>query len=40
MAGSTTAAIRPDDVRVWGRQLDQVVDRIAGRFARSEAASE
>ena len=37
MARSTTAAIRPDDVRAWGRQLDQVVDRIAGRFARSEA---
>ena len=38
MAGSTTtAAVRPDDVRAWGRELDQVVDRIAGRFARSEA---
>jgi hypothetical protein len=37
MAGSTATAIRPDDVRAWGREPDQVVDRIAGRFARSEA---
>ena len=37
MAGSTTTALRPDDVPAWGRELDQVVDRIAGRFARSEA---
>src|SRR5688500_4653314 len=39
MAGSTTttAAVRPDDVQAWGRELDRVVDRIAGRFARSEA---
>jgi SRSO17 transposase len=38
MARTTTpTAVRPDDVRAWGRELDQVVDRIAGRFARSEA---
>ena len=30
MAGSTTTALRPDDVPAWGRELDQVVDRIAG----------
>ena len=34
---STGSAVRPDDVRAWGRELDQVVDRIAGRFARSGA---
>jgi SRSO17 transposase len=37
MAGSTSAAVRPEDVRSWAQQLDQVVARIAGRFARSEA---
>jgi SRSO17 transposase len=38
MVGSTsTAAVGPNDVRAWGQELDQVVERIAGRFARSEA---
>jgi SRSO17 transposase len=34
---TTTAAVGPDDVRTRGRELEQVVDRIAERFARSEA---
>src|SRR5262245_56956593 len=38
MGRSTTPTVlHPNDVRTWGRELDQVVDRIAGRFARSEA---
>jgi hypothetical protein len=37
MAGITSTAVCPEDVRAWGQELDQVVQRIAGRFARSEA---
>ena len=32
----TAAAVSSEDVHVWGRQLDSVVERIASRFARSE----
>jgi SRSO17 transposase len=37
MAGITSTAVGPEDVRAWGQELDQVVPRRAGRFARSEA---
>jgi SRSO17 transposase len=36
MTGTATT-VGPDDVCTWGRELEQVVARIAGRFARSEA---
>ncbi len=34
---STGSAVRPEDVRQWGQQLDEVARRIGERFARSEA---
>jgi SRSO17 transposase len=37
MAVVTSTAVRPEDVHAWGEELEQVVRRIAGRFARSEA---
>jgi SRSO17 transposase len=33
---STGSAVRPEDVREWGQQLDEVTRRIGARFARSE----
>jgi SRSO17 transposase len=33
---STGSAVRPEDVREWGQQLDSVARRIGVRFARSE----
>jgi SRSO17 transposase len=33
---STGSAVRPEDVRQWGQQIDQVAHRIGARFARSE----
>jgi SRSO17 transposase len=33
---STGSAVRLEDVREWGRQLDEVARRIGGRFPRSE----
>jgi SRSO17 transposase len=33
---STGSAVRPEDVRDWGQQLDAVARRIGARFARSE----
>ena len=33
---STGSAVRPEDVRDWGQQLDEVAHRIGVRFARSE----
>src|SRR5918998_3276713 len=33
---STGSAVRPEDVRQWGRQLDAVACRIGARFPRSE----
>jgi SRSO17 transposase len=33
---STGSAVRPEDVRDWGQQLDEVARRIGARFARSE----
>src|SRR4051794_11186389 len=33
---STGPAVRPDDVQVWGKQLDEVARRIGARFPRSE----
>jgi SRSO17 transposase len=33
---STGSAVRPEDVREWGRELDAVARRIGARFARSE----
>jgi SRSO17 transposase len=33
---STGSAVRPEDVRDWGQQLDAVARRIGSRFARSE----
>ncbi|HEV7862190.1 MAG TPA: IS701 family transposase [Acidimicrobiia bacterium] len=33
---STGAAYRPEDVRAWGRQIDEVARRIGARFPRSE----
>jgi len=33
---STGSAVRPEDVRAWGQQLDSVAHRIGVRFARSE----
>lgn len=33
---SAGSAVRPEDVREWGRQLDEVARRIGARFARSE----
>ncbi len=33
---STGSAVRPEDVRAWGQQLDEVTRRIGGRFPRSE----
>ena len=33
---STGSAVRPEDVRDWGQQLDTVADRIGARFARAE----
>jgi SRSO17 transposase len=33
---STGSVIRPEDVRDWGQQLDEVARRIGARFARSE----
>ena len=33
---STGSAVRPEDVREWGQQLDEVARRIGARFARSE----
>jgi SRSO17 transposase len=33
---STGSAVRPEDVRDWGQQLDAVARRIGERFARSE----
>jgi len=33
---STGSAVRPDDIRDWGHQLDSVARRIGARFARSE----
>src|SRR4051794_17310351 len=33
---STGSAVRPEDVREWGQQLDAVTRRIGARFARSE----
>src|SRR3954465_2516241 len=33
---STGSAVRPEDVRDWGQQLDEVAHRIGARFARSE----
>jgi SRSO17 transposase len=33
---STGSAVRPEDVREWGQQLDSVAHRIGVRFARSE----
>src|SRR4051794_29857661 len=32
----TGSVVRPDDVRRWGQQLDEVARRIGMRFARSE----
>jgi len=32
----TGSAVRPEDVREWGQQLDEVTRRIGARFARSE----
>ena len=34
---SVTTIVSPEDVDAWGQQLDSVVERIASRFARSEA---
>ncbi len=34
---SVATIVSPEDVLSWGQQLDSVVDRIASRFARSEA---
>src|SRR5947208_6956748 len=33
---STGSAVRPENVREWGQQLDAVAHRIGARFARSE----
>ena len=33
---STGSVVRPEDVRQWGQQLDEVARRIGARFARSE----
>ena len=33
---STGSVVRPEDVREWGQQLDEVARRIGARFARSE----
>ena len=33
---STGSAVRPEDVREWGQQLDEVARRIGARFPRSE----
>ena len=33
---STGSAVRPEDVRDWGQQLDEVARRIGARFPRSE----
>src|SRR3954468_18292446 len=33
---SIGSAVRPEDVRDWGQQLDEVARRIGARFARSE----
>jgi SRSO17 transposase len=33
---STGSAVHPEDVREWGRQLDEVARRIGSRFPRSE----
>jgi SRSO17 transposase len=33
---STGSAVRPEDVREWGQQLDEVTRRIGVRFARSQ----
>src|SRR3954471_5151078 len=33
---STGAAVRPEDVHEWGRQLDEVARRVGARFPRSE----
>src|SRR3954463_2153795 len=33
---STGSAVRTEDVREWGQQLDQVARRIGARFPRSE----
>ena len=33
---STGSAVRPEDVRGWGQQLDEVSRRIGSRFPRSE----
>lgn len=33
---STGSAVRPEDVRAWGQQLDEVARRIGARFPRSE----
>ena len=32
---STGSAVRPEDVREWGKQLDDVARRIGARFPRS-----
>jgi hypothetical protein len=33
---STGSAVRTEDVRQWGQQLDEVAHRIGARFPRSE----
>ncbi len=33
---STGSAVRPEDVREWGQQLDEVTRRVGARFPRSE----
>jgi SRSO17 transposase len=36
MATSRPAAVAPQDIAAWGRELDQVVQRIAAQFSRRE----